>query len=74
MVGVRHGVSNLSPSHTVFDGHLVRRAADHGRFHGAATRRHVAEHGRPDFLLLVPATAPCAQAHQCQHDYGDGRH
>lgn len=74
MVGVRHGVSNLSPSHTVLDGHLVRRAADHGRFYSAATRRHVAEHGWPDFLLFVPATAPCAQAHQSQHDYWYGRH
>lgn len=74
MVGVRHGIGDLSPSHAILDGHLVRRAADHGRFHRAAARRHVPEHRRTHFLLLVPPAAPRAQAHQRQHDDRDGRH
>lgn len=74
MVGVRHGVGNLCPSHAVLDGHLVRRAANHGRLHRTAAGRHVPENGRPDFLLFVPPTAPSAQAHERQHDNGNGRH
>jgi len=72
VVGVRHGVGDLGPSHAVLDGHLVRGAADHGRFHSAAAGRHVPEHGRAYFLLLVPTATPRAQTHQRQHDDGYG--
>lgn len=71
---MRHGVGDLCPPHAVLDGHLVRRTADHWRFHGAAAGRHVPEHGRTDFLFLVPSAAPSAQAHQRQHDDGYGGH
>lgn len=74
MVGVRHSVGNLGPSHAVLDGHLVWRATDHGRFHGTAASRHVTENGRSDFLFFVPPAAPRAQAHQRQHDNGYCRH
>lgn len=75
MVGVGHGVGDLSPPHAILDGDLIRRATDHGRLHRAAAGRHVPEHGRAaDLLLPVPPAAPRAQAHQRQDDYGDGRH
>lgn len=64
MVGVCHGIGNLGPTHAIFDGHLVRRAAYHGCLYRAAARRHVSEHGRTDLLLLVPPAAPRTQAHQ----------
>lgn len=72
MVGVRHGIGDLSPPHAVLDGYLVRWTADHRSFHRATARRHVPEHGRPDFLFLVPPAAPRAQAHERKYDYGDG--
>lgn len=74
MIGVCHGIGNLGPAHAILDGHLVRRAAYHWHLYRAAARRHVSEDGRADLLLLVPPTTPRTQAHQRQHDDGNGRH